>query len=160
MVLSCDQQQSLCRFILLFKLLVPNNVDKIECVREGIRNVLTGTGVRPGVSSLKEMWCCFTAAQVAFHELGGQADSVSDIFFREIDIASAAPNSGLFPLSVLKGYPWAGTLAMEIPSMLKVMDELLAAIPGLTEHAQISNVVLDCRHVLSDVLAILEGPGH
>ena len=63
-------------------------------------------------------------------------------------------------LQTLAFSPWAGTLAMEIPFMLKVMDELLAAIPGLTEHAQISNVVLDCRHVLSDVLAILEGPGH
>ena len=141
-------------------------MDKIECVREGIRNVMTGTGVRPGVSSLKELWCCFNAAQVTLNELGSHADSgpaivsLPEVFFREVDIASAAPNSGLFPLSVLKEYPWAGTLAMEIPFMLKVMDELVDFIAGPSENTQISNVVSDCRHVLSDVLAILDRPSH
>eukprot|EP00435_Cladocopium_sp_Y103_P000349 s2967_g1.t1 len=125
-------------------------VGRLESVREGIRNILTVTGVRRSMASLCLIWKCITSAKIA-RDRGQTADNFT---FLESPIASAAPNRYCYQLSHLVSQPWVSHFAQELESDVDTLRDLLEAIPPA--QLELREWVYDACLVLGDAFDMLE----
>ena len=148
MPLSNVGQFALTCWLLRWMLKDERNFEAMESVREGIRSVLTGCGLRPSLDSLVTMWCCITSAQISYRA----NQTPKDFDFVVTSILGAAPNQKCYGLRNIASYPWANHMLSELPKSQKTMDEFCDCIPR--EHSELRAVLDDCSLLFNDIITI------
>ena len=148
MLLSNELQFSLTCSLLRWMLMDEKNFEAMEAVREGIRSILTGCGLRPSLESLKTMWCCITSAQISYR----QNQSPKDFVFVATKIEGAAPNPQCHALQNIAYYPWAHHLMSELPRNQETVDQFCDQIPR--GHSDLRMVLEDCSFIFQDIIHI------
>ena len=151
-IMDVNQQVVLITVILAFMASGHGDsaVERLESVREGIRNILSVTGLRQSMASLCLIWKCITSAKIA-RDRGQAADSFT---FVESAIASAAPSRYCYQLSNLASQPWASHLAQELESDADTLRDLLGAIPAA--ELELRESVEDACLILGDAFDMIE----